>query len=82
MGWGRRDPVRAGAARCPLEAEVNHVRADTFRRRSALGGPASHALARRNLTDTALQHLPSPSRLLPGMTLTAEIVTGKRTVIS
>ncbi len=61
-GAGRRDPVRGGAARCPLEAEVAHVSADTFRRRSALGGPASHDLARLNLT--------------------AEIMAGKRTVIS
>jgi HlyD family secretion protein len=65
-----------------IQAEVANVSADAFSRQSALGGPASHYLARLNLTDTVLQHLPSPTRLLPGMTLTAEIITGKRTVIS
>jgi HlyD family secretion protein len=65
-----------------IRGKVINVSADTFTRQTALGGQAFHYLARVSLEDTRLEHLPSPTRLLPGMTLTGEIVTGKRTVIS
>ncbi len=65
-----------------IVGKVGNVSADTFSRQSAMGGEVYYYLTRLTLTDTSLQHLPSPTRLLPGMTLTAEIITGKRTVIS
>lgn len=64
-----------------VKGRVSNVSADAFTRDNALG-KQSYYLARLSLEDTKLQHLPEPTRLLPGMTLTGEIVTGKRTVIS
>jgi hemolysin D len=58
-----------------ITGKVGEVSAETFNRQGVLGGQASHNLA-------PLRYLPSPTRRLPGMTRTAEIVTGKRTVIS
>ena len=34
------------------------------------------------LDDTRLDQLPQPTRLLPGMTLQAEVQTGKRSVLA
>jgi hemolysin D len=65
-----------------IKGKVINVSADTFSRQNGFGGPSYYYLARLSLEDTHLQHLPAPTRLLPGMTLTGEIVTGKRTVIS
>jgi HlyD family secretion protein len=65
-----------------IRGRVVNVSADAFSRQSAFGQDAYYYLARLSLEDTRLQHLPSPTRLLPGMTLTGEIKTGKRTVIS
>nr|VFJ57196.1 MAG: HlyD family secretion protein [Candidatus Kentron sp. DK]VFJ60397.1 MAG: HlyD family secretion protein [Candidatus Kentron sp. DK] len=65
-----------------VKGRVINVSADTFNRQDALGGMAYYYLARISLEETRLEHIPDPTRLLPGMTLTGEIVTGKRTVIS
>ena len=65
-----------------ITGKVLNVSADTFSRQNAMGGQGYYYLARLSLEDTKLQHVPSPTRLLPGMTLTGEIITGKRTVIS
>ncbi|HLN25114.1 MAG TPA: HlyD family type I secretion periplasmic adaptor subunit [Patescibacteria group bacterium] len=48
------------------------------------GAPGSEAyyLGRLSLTRNNLRHLPPGARLLPGMTLTAEIVIGRRTILS
>ena len=48
-----------------------------------MGGQGFYYLIRVSLVDTDLRQLPpGPTHLLPGMTATGEIVTGKRTVIS
>jgi hemolysin D len=65
-----------------IAGKVLNVSADAFSRQSAMGPDAYYYLTRLSLTDTDLKNLPSPTRLLPGMTLTGEIITGKRTVIS
>lgn len=65
-----------------LIAKVISVSADTFSRQTVTGEQGYYYLVRLSLGDTHLEHIPSPTRLLPGMTLTGEIVTGKRTVIS
>jgi hemolysin D len=65
-----------------VKGKVISVSADTFSRQSALGGQAYYYIARVSLEDIRLVKLPNPTRLIPGMTLTGEIVTGKRTVIS
>ncbi len=62
--------------------KVTNISADTFSRQTAVGGQTYHYLVRASLEDTRLNHLPGQVRLLPGMTLTGEVITGKRTVIS
>jgi hemolysin D len=62
--------------------KVSNISADTFSRQTSLGGQSYYYLARASLEDVRLSQLSDPARLLPGMMLTAEIITGKRTVIS
>jgi HlyD family secretion protein len=64
-----------------LKGRVINISADTFSRRSASGGMDYYYLARISLEGIELEHLPE-TRLLPGMTVAGEIVTGKRSVIS
>ncbi|MCU0868225.1 MAG: HlyD family type I secretion periplasmic adaptor subunit [Burkholderiales bacterium] len=88
------DPVRLKLDAFPfqrhgaIDATVRTVSEDAFRRDA--GGntstldPGTDAffLSRVDLRSTTLERMPAQSRLLPGMTLTAEIVVGKRTVLS
>lgn len=62
---------------------VSNISADAFARQLPSGGQSFYYLMRVSLVDTKLRQLPpGPTHLLPGMTATGEIVTGKRTVIS
>jgi HlyD family secretion protein len=62
---------------------VATISADAFARQLPAGGQGFYYLVRVTLQNTALQQMPAgPTRLLPGMTASGEIVTGKRTVIS
>jgi HlyD family secretion protein len=65
-----------------VKGRVISISADTFSRQNAMGGQDYYYIARISLEDTRLVRLPIPTRLIPGMTLTGEIITGKRTVIS
>ncbi len=65
-----------------VKGKVISVSADTFSRQNAMGGQAYYYIARISLEDKRLVRLPIPILLIPGMTLTGEIITGKRTVIS
>ena len=66
-----------------LIAEVRTLSQDAFRRETpAKTGGDAYYLSRITLKDTTLKNLASSSRLLPGMTLAAEIVVGQRSVIS
>jgi hemolysin D len=65
-----------------IVGSVANISADTFSRQTALGGLSSYYRARILLDDTNLVGLPEPTMLLPGMTLSAEIITGNRSVIS
>lgn len=65
-----------------VKGSVLNVSADTFSRQAATGGQSYYYLARVRLEDTHLEHLPSPTHLIPGMTLISEIITGERSVIS
>jgi len=63
--------------------KVSNISADAFARQLPMGGQGFYYLIRVSLVDTDLRQLPpGPTHLLPGMTATGEIVTGKRTVIS
>ncbi len=66
-----------------LDAKVRTISEDAFRRdASARGGSDAFYLSRITLDNTNLKNMLSSGRLMPGMTLTAEIVVGKRTVMS
>lgn len=83
------DPVRVKLDAFPfqrhgmLEARVRTLSGDAFRREtpSRTGGDAYY-LSRITLTQTELKNMSEGSRLMPGMTLSAEVVVGQRSVIS
>ncbi len=67
-----------------LMARVRTLSEDAFRRETATPGQGTDAyyVSRIDLGTGALKNMERHTRLLPGMTLTAEIVVGKRTVLS
>ncbi|MGB0127827.1 MAG: HlyD family type I secretion periplasmic adaptor subunit [Rhodocyclaceae bacterium] len=66
-----------------LEGKLHTISEDAFRRDAgSSGGIDSYYLGRIQLGKTLLNRLPEHARLLPGMTVTAEIAVGKRSVIS
>lgn len=66
-----------------LEAHIRTISEDAFRRDAAAkSGADAYYLSRITLNQTNLRNMTEGSRLLPGMTLTAEVVVGKRSVIS
>ncbi|MBL8485972.1 MAG: HlyD family type I secretion periplasmic adaptor subunit, partial [Rhodocyclaceae bacterium] len=70
-----------------LPGQVRTLSEDAFRRETpaaAAAGPGADAyyMARVGLLQTRVKGMEARHRLLPGMTVTAEVVVGKRTVIS
>lgn len=66
-----------------LDARVRTMSEDAFRRdASAKSGADAYYVSRMTLDKISLKNMNETSRLLPGMTVTAEIVVGKRTVMS
>lgn len=66
-----------------LDATVRTISEDAFRRETASkAGTDAYYLTRITLANASLKNMADSARLLPGMTLTAEIVVGKRSVIS
>ncbi len=66
-----------------LQGQLHTLSEDAFRRdNAAAGGIDAYYLGRVRLTTTQLSRLPRQSRLLPGMTVSAEIGVGKRSLIS
>jgi len=67
-----------------LQGKVRTLSEDAFKRDSgAMGqGLDAYYLSRISLGSEALRNMSDKMRLLPGMTLSAEIVVGKRTVMS
>jgi HlyD family secretion protein len=65
-----------------LDATVTTISADAFRRENDATGTSGYYLSRIALGAAKLKKMPERSTLLPGMTLTAEIVVGKRSVMS
>ena len=67
-----------------LEGSIRTISEDAFRRETALPAQGSDAyyLSRIPYGDSKLRKVADKSRLLPGMTLSAEIVVGKRSVMS
>jgi HlyD family secretion protein len=67
-----------------LEAKVRTLSEDAFKRDTAnsQSGTDAYYVSRIDLGGGKLKNMDPHARLLPGMTLTAEIVVGKRTVLS
>jgi HlyD family secretion protein len=78
-----------------LHGDVTTISEDAFRRDASAGGGSggggsaiappgmeAYYTSRIKLSAQRVKHMPDKARLLPGMTLTAEIVVGKRSVIS
>ena len=65
-----------------LEAKVSTLSADAFRRENDATGMTGYYLSRIALGNLRLKNMPERSQLLPGMTLVAEIVVGRRSVMS
>ena len=66
-----------------LDGEVRTVSEDAFRRKADIEeGMDAFYMSRISIGNMQLKKLPKRARLLPGMTITAEIVVGKRSVIS
>jgi HlyD family secretion protein len=67
-----------------LEAKVRTLSEDAFKRdtTNAASGTDAYYVSRIDLGASRLKNMDPHARLLPGMTLTAEIVVGKRTVLS
>ena len=65
-----------------LDGVVRTISGDAFRRDNSKAGLDAYYLARIQLQGTTLTNMMESARLLPGMTLNAEIVVGHRTIIS
>ncbi|KQY08688.1 secretion protein HlyD [Massilia sp. Root133] len=67
-----------------LDAKVRTLSEDAFKRdtANAESGTDAYYVSRIDLGGGKLKNMDPHARLLPGMTLTAEIVVGKRTVLS
>ncbi|MBI3229631.1 MAG: HlyD family type I secretion periplasmic adaptor subunit [Burkholderiales bacterium] len=66
-----------------ITAKVRTISEDAFRRENnSAPGMEAYYLSRINLGDAKLKNMTARTRLLPGMTLNAEIVVGKRSVMS
>lgn len=67
-----------------LTAKVSSISQDAYKRDGPAPGAISSAyyLARFAIPNPQLENMKPETRLLPGMTLTAEVVVGDRTVIS
>ncbi|MGQ0709304.1 MAG: HlyD family type I secretion periplasmic adaptor subunit [Rhodoferax sp.] len=67
-----------------LDASVRTISEDAFKREASMRtqGTDAYYLARVHLTSTELKNMKEGTRLLPGMTLSAEIVVGQRTILS
>jgi hemolysin D len=66
-----------------IKSTIRLISEDAFKREQAPGGgTSSYYLCRIDLHNGKLKKMGARERLLPGMTLSAEIVVGKRTVMS
>jgi HlyD family secretion protein len=65
-----------------LEGSLRTLSQDAFRREASAGGMDAYYGGRVTLATTHLDDMAPNATLLPGMTLTAEILVGKRSVLS
>lgn len=62
--------------------EVRTISEDAFRREAGTSGADAYYLTRITFGEAHLKNMPSTARLLPGMAVSAEIIVGKRSVMS
>ncbi|MGB9992635.1 HlyD family type I secretion periplasmic adaptor subunit [Pseudoduganella rhizocola] len=67
-----------------IDGKVRTVSSDAFKRENVNPGEGTNAyyLSRIQFGELKLRNMPEKATLLPGMTVTAELVVGKRTVMS
>ncbi|MBB3225277.1 HlyD family type I secretion periplasmic adaptor subunit [Pseudoduganella umbonata] len=67
-----------------LDGKLRTISSDSFKREQVAAGQGTDAyyLARVDYGNAGLRRMQPGARLLPGMTVTAEIVTGERTIMS
>lgn len=67
-----------------IDGKVRTVSSDAFKRENVSPGEGTNAyyLSRIQFGELKLRNMPATATLLPGMTVTAELVVGKRTVMS
>jgi len=65
-----------------LDGKLRTVSQDAFRREANSAGSDAYYAGRIAIENLKLDALPDNAKLLPGMTLTAEILVGKRSVMS
>jgi HlyD family secretion protein len=65
-----------------IEAKIRTISEDAFRRDPNKSVGDAYYLSRINLEGIQLKNMKESSRLMPGMTLSAEIVVGKKTIMS
>lgn len=64
------------------KGRITSLTPDALTRQGAMGESISYYVARVAFTDVKLAQLPAAPTLLPGMTLSGEVVTGQRSVLS
>lgn len=66
-----------------MNAKIRTISEDAFRRdNSSKGNGEVYYLSRMTLDGVALKNMVESARLMPGMTLSAEVIVGKRSVLS
>jgi HlyD family secretion protein len=65
-----------------IEAKIRTISEDAFRRDQNKSMGDAYYLSRINLESIHLKNMKETSRLMPGMTLSAEVVVGKKTIMS
>lgn len=66
-----------------LDGKIRTISQDSFKREQVAPGEGNNAYYLSRVTfDGKLRNLPASARLLPGMTVNAEVVVGKRSVMS
>lgn len=65
-----------------IDAKVRTISEDSFRREAGGQGLDAYYMSRISFGSATLKNMPERARLLPGMSLSAEVVVGKRSVMS
>lgn len=82
------DPVRAKLDAFPFQkhgmllGKLRTISQDAYRKEGSAAGADAYYSSRVEVTSYKLDNMPAHARLLPGMTVTTELVVGQRSVLS